>query len=106
MCIGLPLQVLATRPGLAQVAGSGARATPREVGTLLIDPPKPGDWLLVFLDQAREAISAERAAEVGALLDQLDALMQGRSTDGWADFEMPSTLDTHALAALTGQSPA
>ncbi len=110
MCIGLPLQVLATRPGYATVAGHGPRAVPREVGTLLIDPPQPGDWLLVFLDQARETISAERAAEVGAVLDQLEAVMQGLQGphDGCASgldaFSLPSAIDPRALAELTGQT--
>jgi hydrogenase expression/formation protein HypC len=106
MCIGLPLQVLSTRPGFATVAGTGARAVPREVGTLLVDPPQPGDWLLVFLDQAREAISAARAAEVDALLDQLEAVMQGLDPTEGDAFALPSSLDIHALAALTGQPTA
>lgn len=104
MCIGLPLQVLATRPGFATVAGHGPRALPREVGTLLVDPPQPGDWLLVFLDQAREAISAERAAEVGAVLDQLEAVMQGIDLDRADAFHLPSAIDPGVLAELTGQT--
>lgn len=108
MCIGLPLQVLTTRPGYATVAGHGPRAVPREVGTLLVDPPQPGDWLLVFIDQAREAISAERAAEVGAVLDQLEAVMQGLPMDPERDdtgFHLPSAIDPRTLAQMTGQTP-
>ena len=104
MCIGLPLQVIGTRPGYATVAGHGPRAVPREVGTLLVDPPQPGDWLLVFLDQAREAISAERAAEVAAVLDQLDAVMQGIQPDAADAFHLPSAIDPRVLAELTGQT--
>ncbi|RZS57880.1 HypC/HybG/HupF family hydrogenase formation chaperone [Sphaerotilus mobilis] len=103
MCIGLPLQVIATRPGFATVAGNGPRAVPREVGTLLVEPPQPGDWLLVFLDQAREAITPTRAAEVAALLDQLEDVMHGRRHDDALAFALPSAIDPHALAALTGQ---
>jgi hydrogenase expression/formation protein HypC len=106
MCIGLPMTVLAVRPGYAQVAGRGAC---REVRTALIDPPRIGDWLLVHLDSAREAISAERAAEVNAALDLLAAAM-GRAggphdepdAGGAAlepGFVLPSTQDAATLAA-------
>jgi len=103
MCIGLPMTVLSVRPGYAQVAGRGEC---REVRTTLIDAPRIGDWLLVHLDSAREAISAERAAEVNAALDLLDAAM-GRAgslaASPGADpgFVLPSSLDATALAALT-----
>jgi len=108
MCIGLPMTVLAVRAGYAQVAGRGEC---REVRTTLIDPPRVGDWLLVHLDSAREAISAERAAEVNAALDLLDAAMGRAGVAPSADapgadpgFVLPSSLDAAALAALT-QSP-
>jgi len=102
MCIGLPMQVLTTRPGFALVAGRGEQ---REVNTALIDAPLPGDWLLVFLDAAREAINADRAAEVNATLDLVQASLAG---DGLAarlqdpGFTLPSAMSAEALAALAG----
>jgi len=105
MCIGLPMQVLRTRPGFALVAGRGEQ---REVDTALIDEPRPGDWLLVFLDAAREAIDADRAAEVNATLDLLQASLAGDwRAAGTADpgFTLPSAMSAEALAALAGHPP-
>ena len=62
MCIGIPMQVLQTAPGLALCEGMGQR---REVNTWLIDPPEPGDWLLVFIDSAREKLEPQRARQIG-----------------------------------------
>ena len=66
MCIGMPMQVLATEPGHAWCEGRGER---RRVNTALVEPVEAGDWLLVFLADAREHIDADRAAEVNAALD-------------------------------------
>lgn len=104
MCIGLPMQVISTRPGFALVAGRGER---REVDTALVDPPQPGDWLLVFLDAAREHLSATRAAEVDATLDLLQASLAGDwHTAGTHDpgFPLPSAMSAEALALLAGPS--
>jgi hydrogenase expression/formation protein HypC len=109
MCMGIPMQVLDVTPGYARVRGRGEVKT---VETALIDAPVAGDWLLVFLDSARERISAERAAEVDATLDlvaQAMAGLQGLPTP--ADplgaaappgFELPSAMSADQLAALTG----
>jgi hydrogenase expression/formation protein HypC len=99
MCIGLPMRVLSARDGRARVAGRGEE---REVETLLVGAVEPGDWLLVFIDSARERLSAERAAEVDATLDLLaDAL--GGSALGEIGFELPSAMSAAQLAALAGQ---
>ncbi|MFZ5464423.1 MAG: HypC/HybG/HupF family hydrogenase formation chaperone, partial [Pseudomonadota bacterium] len=75
MCIGIPMQVESVEPGHAWVVGRGER---RRVETALVAPVFAGDWLLVFLDGARERIDAQRAAEIGAALDLLaDALGGG-----------------------------
>lgn len=104
MCIALPMQVVRTEPGHAWVAGRGEA---RLVNTALVGQPRPGDWLLVFLDSARERIDAARAAEVNALLDQVSGAMVGTADPGFAaDFELPSRMDPAALAALTGAQSA
>jgi len=36
-----------------------------------------GDWLLTFLEAARERISEERAAEVNAVLDLVQGALEG-----------------------------
>ncbi len=42
-------------------------------------PRAPGDWLLVFLGDARERIDAERVSEVNATLDLMLGAMQGQA---------------------------
>jgi hydrogenase expression/formation protein HypC len=107
MCIGLPLQVQSVEAGHAWVVGHGER---RRVNTALVDadrPCQPGDWLLVFLDGARERLSPERAAEIDATLDLLgDALagLQPHAPAG-AAFALPSAMSAEQLAALTGSPP-
>lgn len=103
MCIGIPMQVESTRPGFAVVQGRGERKT---VDTVLVGEPQVGDWLLVFIDSAREIISAERAQEVNATLDMV-ALAMGGAFDPTqpmeAAFELPSAMTAEQLAALAGQ---
>jgi hydrogenase expression/formation protein HypC len=100
MCIGLPMQVQQAAAGRAWVLGRGER---REVETLLIGEVQPGDWLLVFLDSARERISAARAAEVDETLDLLALVMGGGSDGGGvAGFVLPSSMNHEQLAALAG----
>ncbi|WP_372526475.1 HypC/HybG/HupF family hydrogenase formation chaperone [Piscinibacter sp.] len=106
MCIAIPMQVIeaASRHALAQ--GRGER---RRVDTALVGPCAAGDWLLVFMDSARERIDAERAAEIDAALDLLQAGLAGsHDADAPADpgFALPSAMRADELAALTGQSSA
>jgi len=103
MCIGIPMQVESTRPGFAVVQGRGERKT---VDTALVGEPKVGDWLLVFIDSARDIISAERAQEVNATLDLVAQAMGGALDAHWpaeAAFELPSAMSAEQLAALAGQ---
>jgi len=105
MCIGLPMRVLATEPGFATCAGRGGEQ--RRVRTALVGAVAPGDWLLIFIDSAQEHISAERAAEVNATLDLLQAANSGQALDPFADvgFDLPSRWTTAELQALsTGTS--
>lgn len=75
MCIGWPMQVVAVQPGHATVQRRGAPATRSTVRTALVGAVQPGDWLLVFLDDAREWLSAERAAEIDATLALVQAAL-------------------------------
>ena len=102
MCIGLPMQVSATRPGHATVQGRGQR---QEVDTALVGDVQPGDWLLVFLGAAREVLSAERAAEVNEMLDLLDAATRGQPHEADPGFALPSHMTLQQLAALSGSAP-
>jgi hydrogenase expression/formation protein HypC len=97
MCIGLPMQVLSVSPGFAHVLGRGER---QRVNTALIDPPAVGDWLLVFIDTAREHLDAARAAEINATLDLVEASLRGEPADAEAGFVLPSSMSTRQLAPL------
>lgn len=100
MCIGIPMQVLEADGRFALCTGRGEQ---RRITTALVGDVRPGDWLLVFLDDAREAIDADRAAEVNAALDLVLGAMQGLETQEDAGFALPSQMNTEQLRALTGQ---
>lgn len=101
MCIGLPMQVTATRPGAALCLDRHARQ--RWIDTLLVGDCVPGDWLLVFIDAARERLDACRAAEIDATLTLLDAALLGAPADRDAAFSLPSAMSADDLARLLGQ---
>ncbi|MCA0241964.1 MAG: HypC/HybG/HupF family hydrogenase formation chaperone [Proteobacteria bacterium] len=95
MCIGWPMQVIAARAGFAQVRRG---AQQRVVGTALVGAVQPGDWLLVFLDDARERLAPERAAEIDATLALVEAALGGEaSAGGAAPFELPSAIGADQL---------
>jgi hydrogenase expression/formation protein HypC len=94
------MQVESVELGFAWAAGRGER---RRVALALVGECQPGDWLLVFLNHARERLDATRAAEVDSALDLLDAALAGElaGARAAAEFMLPSQLSTAALAALT-----
>jgi hydrogenase expression/formation protein HypC len=101
MCIGIPMQVINVEPGFANVAGRGET---RRVGTRLINDVEPGQWLLVFLDDAREVITPERAAEVNATLDLLAATIGQAASPMFPNdpgFALPSGMDLLAVQRMT-----
>ena len=100
MCIGIPMQVIDTDGRFALCEGRGER---RRINTALVGDVSSGDWLLVFLDDARERIDALRAAEVNAALDLVLGAMQGHGADLDVDFALPSQMNAEQLRALTGQ---
>lgn len=100
MCIGMPMQVTAIEPGHAVCEGRGER---RRVNTALVGDVAAGDWLLVFLGDARERIDADRASEVNATLDLVFGAMQGQATRDEAGFELPSQMSAGQLRQLAGR---
>ena len=54
----------------------------KRIDTMLLGEVEPGQWLLTFLDCAREIIDMERAALVNSALDALDLAAAGHT-----DFE-------------------
>ncbi len=100
MCIGIPMQVIEADGRFALCEGRGER---RRIHTALVGEVVPGDWLLAFLDDARERIDADRAAEVNAALDLVLGAMQGADLAVDIDFALPSQMNADQLRALTGQ---
>ncbi len=99
MCIGIPMQVIEADGRFALCEGRGER---RRINTALVGDVVPGDWLLVFLDDARERIDAGRAAEVNTALDLVLGAMQGAELPGDIDFALPSQMTPEQMRALTG----
>lgn len=101
MCLGIPMRVIEAWSGGALVAGRGRE---EQVDTRLVDGAGRGEWLLVFQGAARERLTAERAAEIDATLDLVEAALGGDAPGAAADpgFVLPSAMDPAALAALTG----
>lgn len=107
MCIGIPMKVFRVEPGHAWVSGRGEV---KRIDTALVGDCAEDDWLLVFLDAARERIDAARAAEVNAVLDLVQDAMNGEHAPAYdpADdpgFALPSRMDPATLAALAGRTP-
>ncbi len=76
MCLGIPMQVIESGPGRALCAHGG---NAREIDMMLVGEQPPGTWVLVFIDAAREVISAEDAARITDALSALDDVMAGGS---------------------------
>jgi hydrogenase expression/formation protein HypC len=104
MCIGIPMRVIEAWPGAALVAGRGRS---EQIDTRLVggDDVAAGQWLLVFQGAARERLDAQRASEIDAALDLLEAALAGNAAQAAADpgFLLPSALSAAQLARLTGQ---
>jgi hydrogenase expression/formation protein HypC len=78
MCIGLPMRVVECLPGRAVCEGAGANGRERRtIDMALVGEQEPGTWVLVFLDAAREVVSAEQAELIVGALDALGLAMQG-----------------------------
>jgi hydrogenase expression/formation protein HypC len=105
MCIGLPMRTVEAWSGQALVEGRGRVET---IDTRLVGECVAGDWLLVFQGAAREKLDAERAAEIDAALDLLEAGLSGDVLGAGADpgFALPSAMSAQQLAELTGGASA
>ncbi len=74
MCIGLPWRVVECRPGHAICEGRGER---RKVDMTLVGDQPPGTWVLVFLNAAREVVTADQAQLVTQALEALSLASSG-----------------------------
>lgn len=76
MCMGLPMQVIESGVGVA-ICQFGVER--RRIDIMLVGEQPAGTWLLVFIDAAREVISAETAERITNALNSLDSVMRGGS---------------------------
>ncbi len=90
MCVGLPMQVIEPR-GRYALCRCGEEV--REVDMILVGEQEAGAWVLVFLDAAREVITAEQAAKTADALQALALVMRGE------------TSVDHLFADLIGREP-
>lgn len=74
MCMGIPMQVVQAGFGSA-ICNHGYEQ--RQIDTMLVADVQPGDWVLVFIDAAREVITADDAARINNALSSLTSVMNG-----------------------------
>ena len=51
----------------------------RRIDTMLVGAVEPGDWLLVYIDAAREIIDEKTALQIRDALQALDLVMEGET---------------------------
>jgi len=90
MCIGLPMQVVEPGPHFSLCRMDGEM---RSIDMSLVGEQPAGTWLLVFLNAAREVITAEYAAQIGDALKALSLVLSGE------------TSVDHLFADLIGREP-
>jgi hydrogenase expression/formation protein HypC len=90
MCVGLPMQILEPR-GRRALASFGGEM--RDIDMALVGPQPAGAWVLVFLDAAREVITAGQAQKTHDALTAVALVMQGETS-----------ID-HLFADLVGREP-
>ena len=90
MCVGLPMQVIEPR-GRYALCRYGEDL--RTVDMILVGDQPAGAWVLVFLDAAREVITAEQAEKTADALRALALVMRGE------------TSVDHLFADLIGREP-
>ena len=74
MCLGIPMKVVEVE-GI--FAWCDSRYGRQKINIMLVGDVVPGQWLLTFLEAAREAINEERATLVNAALDALGLIANG-----------------------------
>jgi hydrogenase expression/formation protein HypC len=78
MCITIPMQIVRTEPGMAWCQGRGEE---RRVDMSLIGDQPVGQWVLVFLDSARDVVDETTALQITRALDAVEAVMRGEPVD-------------------------
>ncbi|BAS67248.1 HypC/HybG/HupF family hydrogenase formation chaperone [Bathymodiolus septemdierum thioautotrophic gill symbiont] len=79
MCIGIPMQVVdSVSDTFATCQDNGINKT---INMQLVGPQITGTWVLVFIDAAREVISAGKAKEIDAALAAVALAATGGQED-------------------------
>lgn len=78
MCIGVPAQVISVNGFIARCQ---SRYGLQDVNTMLIGKVEINDWLFVFLENAREKITAEHAQSLNSALDAVEKI--NNNQDNW-----------------------
>lgn len=73
MCIGIPMQIIETGFATALCEGMGVQ---RQVDTLLIGDQPIGTWVLIFLNSAREVLTADDAEKISAAVTAVNIVME------------------------------
>lgn len=76
MCVATPMQVIEQQGLYSLCEGRGER---ERVDMRLVGEQPVGTWVLVFHGAAREVVDADRAREVTAALEALDATLRGET---------------------------
>ena len=77
MCVGLPMQIIEPR-GRYALCRYGEDV--RTVDMVLVGEQPAGAWVLVFLDAAREIMTAEQAEKTADAMRALALVMQGETS--------------------------
>ncbi len=86
MCIGIPMRVVERLPGRAVCESRGER---RVIDMRLVGEQPVGAWVLVFLDAAREVVTAEDAALVLQAIEAVGLAMAGEASAADVDRLFP-----------------
>ncbi|HUW36533.1 MAG TPA: HypC/HybG/HupF family hydrogenase formation chaperone [Rhodocyclaceae bacterium] len=76
MCLGIPMRVMECEGVFAWCEGRGRR---ERLNLLWIGEVQPGEWVYAVLGQARERLDEQRARQIDAGLDALEAVLAGRT---------------------------
>lgn len=82
MCVGVPMRVLSSGPGVALCEGRGRR---ERINCLLVGELPAGSWVLAFQGSALRVLDEAEAAATNDALDALERVMAG-ATDVGAHF--------------------
>jgi hydrogenase expression/formation protein HypC len=64
MCLAVPMKIIEIQGAMAVVESAGLR---REVGVMLLDKPRVGDWVLIHAGFAISKLTKKQARETLAI---------------------------------------